>query len=60
MSPLSVTVDDFCTLIGIKRSMAFGLIRQGEVDVVKISRKTLITMESIERLLQRNLTKGNV
>lgn len=56
---LTVPVSEFCEMIGVKRSMAFGLIRLGEVDVVRIGRKkTLVTTESIERLLERNLTKG--
>ena len=58
MKPLTVPIAEFCQAIGIKRSLAFELIRRGEVDVVRIKRKTLITTESIQRLLDRNLTKG--
>jgi|GEM_PF-4896049 len=58
MKPLTVPVNDFCGLVGIKRSKAFELIRLGEVDVVRLKRKTLVTVASIERLLERNLVKG--
>jgi len=55
---LTVPVNEFCNIVGVGRSLAFQLIRSGEVDVVRINRKTLVTMESIERLLERNMVKG--
>lgn len=54
MKPLTVSVNEFCSLIGIRRSKAFELIRGQEVDVVRLGRKTLITMHSIEELIERH------
>lgn len=56
---LTVPISVFCEVVGIGRSTAFDLIRRGEIDVVRIGRKTLITTDSIQRLLDRNLTKGH-
>ena len=58
MYTLSVDINGFCSLIGIKRSKAFALIRKGEVDVIRLDRKTLVSVESIERLLERNMVRG--
>lgn len=55
---LTVPISVFCQMVGIGRSTAFNLVRRGEIDVVRIGRKTLITTDSIQRLLDRNLTKG--
>ena len=56
---LTVPISVFCEMVGIGRSTAFDLIRRGEIDVVRIGRKTLITTDSIQKLLKRNLTKGH-
>lgn len=58
MPPLTVPIAEFCRAIGIKRSLAFELIRRGEVDVVRIKRRTLVTTDSIERLIERNIVRG--
>jgi hypothetical protein len=58
VQPLSVDINSFCQMVGIGRSKAFALIRSSEVDVVRLSRKTLVTVDSIERMLARNMVQG--
>lgn len=53
MKPLTVPVSEFCRLIGIKRTKAFAMIRAHEVVAVRLGRKTLVTLESIERLIEQ-------
>ena len=55
----TVSIKEFCRMVGISRSKAFLIIRQREVSVVRLGRKTLITVESIEQLLERNMVGGN-
>lgn len=54
MKPLTVPIPEFCRLIGIKRTKAFELIREQKVVAVRLGRKTLVTMSSIESLIERH------
>ncbi len=51
--PLAITIEHFCRLCSVGRTTAWALISAGEVDVVRIRRRTLILMESVDRLLVR-------
>lgn len=55
MKQILVPVSEFCRLIGVKRTTAFALIREKRVDSVKLGSRRLITVASIERLVQRHL-----
>lgn len=58
MKPITVSIKKFCKLTGCARSTAFGLIRKGEIQAVRLGRrKTLVTYASIERLIERNAQK---
>lgn len=60
MKPITVSIKKFCKLVGVKRSSAFSMIRNREIDVVRLGqRKTLITYASIERLIERNAQKSD-
>jgi hypothetical protein len=52
--PLLVTIDDACILLGRRpktgRSSINQKIARGELDAVKDGDRTLVTMESVERL----------
>ena len=54
MKPLAVTIPEFCRLVGCKRTTAFALISRREVVKVKLLGKTLVTLASIEALIERN------
>lgn len=54
MRPLAVSISDMCASIGCKRSHVYELIRRGEVVAVKLGRKTVVTVASIEVMLERN------
>lgn len=59
MKPLAVPVDEFCRLAGgIKKTLAFALMKANEVDRVKIGRRTAVTYASIERYIERSIVKG--
>lgn len=58
MKTLAVPMAEFCAAVGVKRSLGFELVRRGEVEAVKLgSRKTVITVASIEAMLARNMVK---
>jgi phage antirepressor YoqD-like protein len=54
MKVITVSVADFCRMVGIGRSKAFELIREHQVVPVRIGRKTLVTVASIEHLIERH------
>ena len=55
MKQILVTVSEFCRLVGVKRTTAFALIRDQRVDSLKLGSKRLITVSSIEQLVQQLL-----
>jgi hypothetical protein len=58
VKPLAVPVLTMCSMVGCKRSLAFELIRTGEVEAVRLGRrKTVVTVASIEAMLERNKVK---
>ncbi|MEG3086264.1 helix-turn-helix domain-containing protein [Sphingomonas sp. PB4P5] len=54
MKKLAVPIPEFCDSIGCGRSTGYELIRRGEVTAVKLGRKTVVTVASIEAMLDRN------
>ena len=58
MRPLVVSIPDMCALLGCSRSLAYELINRPDgVTGVKIGRKTVVTLASIEAMLERNVIK---
>ena len=51
MRPQTITVAKFCQLTGIGKTLTYDLIKDGRLRVLKINRRTLITMESVDALL---------
>ena len=49
--PLAVSMREFCRLTSLGRTTAFALAREGEVEVRRVSGRTLILTRSIDRLL---------
>jgi len=52
--PLAVTIPHFCSLVGVRRTSAYKLIRDQEVETLTIAGRRLVLMESIESLIERS------
>jgi len=50
--PLTISVDKFCQLSGLGRTSTYALIRDKQLRVCKIKRRTLILMESALELIE--------
>ncbi|WP_419826162.1 helix-turn-helix domain-containing protein [Sphingomonas sp.] len=55
MEQLAVTIPAFCEACGIKKSKAYELISSGDVEAVKIGRRTLVLKASIDALIKRGI-----
>lgn len=51
MTKLTITVDEFCDMIGIGRTKTYELMKDGTLATVAIGRRRLIKMNSVEALL---------
>jgi excisionase family DNA binding protein len=51
LKPLAVSVPTAATLVGVGTTTIWDLIRQRRIEVVRIGRRTLPTMASLERLV---------
>jgi len=55
LQPLScrvtISVADFCEYSGLGRTKTFALIKEGKLEVTRIGRRTLISVESARRLI---------
>ncbi|MEO8272085.1 MAG: helix-turn-helix domain-containing protein [Aureliella sp.] len=56
MLELTITVAEFCRRMSIGRTKAYELIARKEIEVLKIDRRTLITMRSVAALIDRSLS----
>lgn len=45
-------------LIGVKRTTLYALVSQGELDQVKIGRRSLITADSLSQYVSRLMRRG--
>lgn len=54
------TLQQFCEWSGCGRTAAFQLIRDRQLEVARINRRVLITVESAEALIERSIVKGGV
>ena len=51
IDPIFVDTNTACLVLGIKRTLLFQFLRQGDLERRKIGRKTVVTMESIKRFV---------
>jgi excisionase family DNA binding protein len=51
LKPLAVSVPTAATLLGVGTTTVWDLIRRRRIDVIRIGRRTLPTMASLERLV---------
>lgn len=57
MVPECMSVADFCDRYGVKKTLTYKLLNQGEIVAVKIGRRTLITRESAEAFYCRSIVQ---
>jgi excisionase family DNA binding protein len=57
MNKLTISVAEFCEMVGIGRTLAFSLIRSGEVDTIRIGRRRFVLRTSVEALIERALQR---
>jgi excisionase family DNA binding protein len=53
MERLLYPINDAAEVLGVGRTMLYTLAKQGEVRIVKIGRRTLITAESLDAYIER-------
>jgi hypothetical protein len=51
LKPLAVSVKTAGYLLGVGETTTWGLISSGKIDVIRIGRRTLVTMASLEALV---------
>lgn len=50
MSPFLISINDAAKALGLGRSKIYQLIQAGDLAIVKIGRRTLISMKSVQTL----------
>lgn len=58
IKPIAVSIPDFCAMVGCKRSLGFDLIRRHEVVSAKLGSRTVVTVASIEAMIERKSRPG--
>lgn len=56
MTRLLHPVTDAAATIGVGRSTLYRLIEEGEIEIVKIGRRTLIAQDELERFVRNRCT----
>jgi hypothetical protein len=51
LKPITVTVPTACAVSGLGPTTIWALVKEKKLDTVKIGRRTLVTWNSLERLL---------
>lgn len=58
MEPISVTVRDACSLIGVGRTKLYELIGNGQIEAIRIGGRRLVKVSSIRALVDEASTAG--
>ncbi|WP_417618123.1 helix-turn-helix domain-containing protein [Parasphingorhabdus sp.] len=59
MEPQLVSIAVSCQLLSLGRTTIYRLISQGQLETVKIGRRTLVKMESIKFLISEGAPSSN-
>jgi excisionase family DNA binding protein len=51
MQPVTLTINDACAAIGIGRTLAYELIKSGDLRTIKIGKRRLVTTQSIREFV---------
>lgn len=52
MKPISISVIDAAAALGVGRTTIFQMIKNGELEVIKLGRRTLVKVSSLKRLVE--------
>lgn len=55
---ITVRVDEACRMTGIGRTKFYELIEDGEIEVVKVGRMTLVPVAELEAFVQAHRTSA--
>lgn len=58
LEPITVTVADACAMLGVKRTLLFALLKAGRLERCRFSSRTVVTVESIKRLVAESRVKA--
>ena len=53
IEPIAMRVPEACRYLGIGRSTLYVLIREGEIEFIKLGSSTLVLTESLKGLIER-------
>ena len=53
MEKLTLSVNEFCEIVGVGRTKAYEILNSGELEIVRLGRRTLITRRSVEAMIGR-------
>lgn len=51
LTPLALTVEEAGHLLGISRTLAYGLVARGELPAVRLGRRIVVPRKALEELL---------
>jgi excisionase family DNA binding protein len=51
VTPLALTVEEAGQLLGISRTLAYGLVARGELPAVRLGRRIVVPRKALEELL---------
>jgi len=54
MSKKLITIAQFREIVPLSRTSTYALINKGDLTTVRLNRRTLITMESVQNLITRS------
>jgi excisionase family DNA binding protein len=49
---ITLTVEEAGTRLGISRTLAYELVRRGEIPSIRLGRRVLVPIRSLERLVE--------
>ena len=49
--PLAATITDTCQIIGVRRSTIYRLINAGDLEIIKIGKRTLVVIASVQSFI---------
>lgn len=52
-SPRTVSINDAASMLGIGRSTVYGLLKFGELSSIHIGRRRVVTVQSIDALVEK-------
>ncbi|WP_066548601.1 MULTISPECIES: helix-turn-helix domain-containing protein [unclassified Sphingomonas] len=53
VKPITLRIREACRITGIGRSKLYELIKAGEIEVIKLGTMTLVSMRSVEEMIER-------